>query len=605
MIPKVAKKGRSFKGAGQYYLHDKGAASSERVAFTHTENLPTTDPGKALKCMAWTAMHQNDIKARAGGSGRGRKLSLPVYSYSLAWAPDQDPDRSEMIDAANESLKALGLDAHETLMVAHTDTAHPHIHVIVNRVHPETGIAAKLSKDRIKLSKWAEDYERRHGGIRVERRAENNARRRDGEFVKDASLNHHDWRRKRLAQSYAGDVRARKDLTKAQQDRRIDLYNRKEEVIVRERKAIRARSAMHWRVQYLHEARDLKKLKYRQQTSAARLKSLLGAQAAQILRAGDERRKGALSPYFTDTATTTLADNPRKVKDGKDRERRADQRERAADLEKLTGDPAALRREAQERTGKLAGIFSDHNARSKDDLHADARERNTRDRRDRATARRDADIDLKIALRKDDLVRLDQSDRNGRLSKSFTARALAPVPPIPAKLARKVAVLPGKDSIRAEFHEIQRQRSEAELLAIKHRQQRKKLGSVVRGKVRERIDEINALHKDQLDDLRKIEREERKALDAQISSGSQDRARALADGTLFHQHLKETRAALYGSMREAAEDITFPSRASETRVDRALREIEEDRRREKRRRKKRKKGKGKGRSIDDGPDFTP
>ena len=53
MIPRVAKPGRSFKGAGAYYLHDKGHRSTDkRVLFTHTENLPTRDPEKALKCMA-------------------------------------------------------------------------------------------------------------------------------------------------------------------------------------------------------------------------------------------------------------------------------------------------------------------------------------------------------------------------------------------------------------------------------------------------------------------------------------------------------------------------------------------------------------------------
>ena len=49
MVPKVAGKGRSFMGAGMYYLHDKKAETSERVAFTHTVNLPTRDPDKAIR----------------------------------------------------------------------------------------------------------------------------------------------------------------------------------------------------------------------------------------------------------------------------------------------------------------------------------------------------------------------------------------------------------------------------------------------------------------------------------------------------------------------------------------------------------------------------
>jgi hypothetical protein len=72
VIPKVAGKGKSFKGAGQYYLHDKKADSAERVAFTHTLNLPTDDPELALRHMAYTAMHQDEIKARAGVKATGR-----------------------------------------------------------------------------------------------------------------------------------------------------------------------------------------------------------------------------------------------------------------------------------------------------------------------------------------------------------------------------------------------------------------------------------------------------------------------------------------------------------------------------------------------------
>ena len=52
MVPKIAKAGTSFKAAGKYYLHDKGSNSSERVAFTHTQNMLTNDPQAALKVMA-------------------------------------------------------------------------------------------------------------------------------------------------------------------------------------------------------------------------------------------------------------------------------------------------------------------------------------------------------------------------------------------------------------------------------------------------------------------------------------------------------------------------------------------------------------------------
>jgi hypothetical protein len=236
MVPKVAGGGRSFVGAGLYYLHDKKASTRERVAFTHTENLPTRDPDKAIKCMAYTAMRQQQLKVRAGGSAKGRKLTQPVYCYSLSWAPGEDPSQEEMIGAAKESLKILGLADHETLFVGHNDEPHPHIHVIVNRVHPETGVAAPLKMDFLKLSTWAEAFEKRQGQIRCEQRVENNALRAQGEFVKDRDSQHsaefHRWRQERVASQH--DKRAmenavldarqerERDLLRTQRDRRIE-----------------------------------------------------------------------------------------------------------------------------------------------------------------------------------------------------------------------------------------------------------------------------------------------------------------------------------------------------------------------------------------------
>ena len=55
--------------------------------------------------------------------------------------------------------------------------------MVANRVDPQTGKAAKLGNSKLRLSRWAEGYEREQGRIRCERRVKNNARRRAGEEV--------------------------------------------------------------------------------------------------------------------------------------------------------------------------------------------------------------------------------------------------------------------------------------------------------------------------------------------------------------------------------------------------------------------------------------
>lgn len=192
MIPRVAQSGRSFKGAALYYLHDKKAETSERVAWSQTMNIPTDDPNRAVAHMIDTATHADQLK-QAAGLKAGRKLEKPVYVYSLAWHPDEAPSKAEQVDAARETLSILGLSSHQALIVAHTDTDHPHVHVIVNRVDPETGRATVMNMDQIKLSKWAEDYERRHGKIWVETRVQNNAERAQGQWVKHRAEQRRQW----------------------------------------------------------------------------------------------------------------------------------------------------------------------------------------------------------------------------------------------------------------------------------------------------------------------------------------------------------------------------------------------------------------------------
>ena len=154
-----------------------------RVEWAETRNLATNDPWRAARIMGATAADGGELKRLAGGKATGRKLAKPVCHYTLNWAPGERPDRQEMMRAVTGSLKALGLEDRQALIVAHGDRPHAHAHVIVNRVSPETGKAASLSRSRMKLSKWAEDYERSQGRIRCQHRVWNNEKRARGERV--------------------------------------------------------------------------------------------------------------------------------------------------------------------------------------------------------------------------------------------------------------------------------------------------------------------------------------------------------------------------------------------------------------------------------------
>ena len=191
MVVKMSSPGRSFGGVAEYCLHDPrmpGEAhhpeSAERVEWTETRNLATSEGERAGRIMAATAEASPELKRLAGVAATGRKLEKPVCHYSLSWAKDEKPDRQEMRRAAQESLKALGMERHQALIVSHRD-GQPHVHVIANRVDPESGQAAGLSRSKLRLSKWAEGYEREQGKIRCPQRERNNARRGQGKRVQD------------------------------------------------------------------------------------------------------------------------------------------------------------------------------------------------------------------------------------------------------------------------------------------------------------------------------------------------------------------------------------------------------------------------------------
>lgn len=246
MTPKVAATGTSFKGAAQYYLHDKRQAgeaerlTNARVAWTETRNLVADDPEIAWRIMAATSKDQARIKAQAGVKATGAQSAQHVYTYSLSWHPDEAGrlTREDMVRAADETLKVLGADKHQALIVAHRDTAHPHVHVILNRVSPDDGRLLSLRDDRKKLSAWALAHERERGRIFCEERerraarepkhaqANDNARPAPGSFAARAA----ELSRASAAmyERHRGEVRS---LWKLEKERRAAIYGRADRAI--------------------------------------------------------------------------------------------------------------------------------------------------------------------------------------------------------------------------------------------------------------------------------------------------------------------------------------------------------------------------------------
>jgi hypothetical protein len=175
MIPRI-QTGSSFKGAGLYYLHDKRADGEEerlttdRVAWTYAINTLENDPEAVLSEMRRTAFDQPLLKRLSKNRSDGRPTEKTVMTVALAWSPLQTPTKNDMIEAGHSYLQHMGWEAHQVLFVAHNDTKHPHVHLIINRVHPETGMTLDDNWAKIRAQKWALAYERENGHIYCEAR---------------------------------------------------------------------------------------------------------------------------------------------------------------------------------------------------------------------------------------------------------------------------------------------------------------------------------------------------------------------------------------------------------------------------------------------------
>lgn len=197
MIPRI-QTGTSFKGAGLYYLHDKKLdgererLTTGRVAWTHAVNTLEDDPEAVLSEMRKTAFDQPLLKQISGNRVDGRPTERTVITVALSWAPGEAPTKEEMIEAGNSFLKHMRWHEHQALFVSHDDTKHTHLHLIINRVHPETGMTIDDTWSKRRSQLWALEYERERGHIYCEARE---ARYDRGRSAGAAHMNYREWQK--------------------------------------------------------------------------------------------------------------------------------------------------------------------------------------------------------------------------------------------------------------------------------------------------------------------------------------------------------------------------------------------------------------------------
>ena len=135
-----------FDALARYLARGRSGGEPERVAWSASRNLPTDDPELAGKIMRATAAQNVRVKQ-------------PVYHLALSFDPSDQVDRPAMERIADRVIAALELQDHQVLIVSHRDRGHPHMHLLVNRVHPETGLVWNRWQDRAVIQQVLREQE--------------------------------------------------------------------------------------------------------------------------------------------------------------------------------------------------------------------------------------------------------------------------------------------------------------------------------------------------------------------------------------------------------------------------------------------------------------
>lgn len=138
---------KNFLTLATYLVWGESGADPRRVAWTASRNLPTDDPALAAKFMRATA-------------AQSARVERPAYHLMVGFGVRDRVDRELMERIADGLLEGLALTERQALFVAHRDRPHRHLHIVVNRVHPDDGRAWNPWHDWPRAREVAREQER-------------------------------------------------------------------------------------------------------------------------------------------------------------------------------------------------------------------------------------------------------------------------------------------------------------------------------------------------------------------------------------------------------------------------------------------------------------
>jgi hypothetical protein len=218
IVKKVASKGSSGKsaratGLASYILNEKNLPSS-------TLNSSSNNPARADGLSVYI-LDQKDQGEKVRHSGtlnfisdnprvQAREMAAlaqdaprskdPIAHYVISWKEHEQPTPKQIDQAVEIFLEKMELTEHQTIYALHQDTDNAHLHIAVNRVHPDTlkvirpnnGFDIKAAHQAIAKIEHVQGWQREAKGCyqvaengNIERSHQSDQNRRPGQKARD------------------------------------------------------------------------------------------------------------------------------------------------------------------------------------------------------------------------------------------------------------------------------------------------------------------------------------------------------------------------------------------------------------------------------------
>ena len=150
---KVARRTDSKSSMGtlvRYVLREDNQAANDSLEYQRVTNCSFDNPLLAVK------------EIEATQSQNTRSKSDKTYHLVVSFRAGERPEDGVLSDIEHELCKSIGYEEHQRISVLHTDTDNAHLHIAINKVHPETLNHIEVIRDFYRLDEACQAMEQKH-----------------------------------------------------------------------------------------------------------------------------------------------------------------------------------------------------------------------------------------------------------------------------------------------------------------------------------------------------------------------------------------------------------------------------------------------------------